>query len=485
MKNIVLRIDSSVYEEMSHVSFRRYPDQEYGTFFKISYSDTGDGLYINAYSLIEPCEGEIPEESALTVITPNYQERVIQIMMDSDLGVGFIHTHPEDFFPCPSELDNDLDRVMSSIFDGFCPEAPYISMILSKRSNGELLFSGRVYYKGEWYQVGSLNIVGKKFKKVINFNLPEKKRPELLIKTQERLGQSIGEQNTASLWSMTVAIIGSGGIGKPTIETLARAGYGKIIIIDYDHFSLSNYERDIAIFWDDLLKNDEILKVESAKQLIHKINPHIEVVAIKGNVVHPKVVRSLLASDVILNCSDSMTTRLLCLDMAFRFLIPVFQINVEVAKMSHLSVFHFYYPGTNCSICRNDIDFSKVSFENISKQEQKARLLEEKKALEKDKNMNQYYTGQVPILTVGSLTKMASAQICNWLNYYITGQDIDLPDYQSMDYLKRGHDICDMDFEPNSKCNYCSKSVALSDQGQLYQPYSPPEHIIQDHPEFL
>ena len=55
----------------------------------------------------------------------------------------------------------------------------------------------------------------------------------------ERFVSAFGEQALARLRGSTVAVVGAGGTGSAAIEVLARAGVGKLIIIDPDHVETS------------------------------------------------------------------------------------------------------------------------------------------------------------------------------------------------------------------------------------------------------
>lgn len=94
--------------------------------------------------------------------------------------------------------------------------------------------------------------------------MPEKfKRTELLL----------GKTAMGKLKNSRVAVFGVGGVGGYVVEALARAGVGKIDIIDNDTVSVSNINRQIIATCDSVGK----LKVDVAKERILKINPEAQV----------------------------------------------------------------------------------------------------------------------------------------------------------------------------------------------------------------
>ena len=61
----------------------------------------------------------------------------------------------------------------------------------------------------------------------------------------ERLELLIQKENIKKLNNLTVAVVGIGGVGGYTVESLVRCGIKKIIIIDYDTIDITNLNRQI------------------------------------------------------------------------------------------------------------------------------------------------------------------------------------------------------------------------------------------------
>lgn len=62
---------------------------------------------------------------------------------------------------------------------------------------------------------------------------------------QIRQNMLIGEANTEKLKNSKVAVVGLGGVGGATVEALARAGVGNLLLIDGDTISESNRNRQL------------------------------------------------------------------------------------------------------------------------------------------------------------------------------------------------------------------------------------------------
>ncbi|MBP3619536.1 MAG: ThiF family adenylyltransferase [Clostridia bacterium] len=86
----------------------------------------------------------------------------------------------------------------------------------------------------------------------------------------------VGEEGIKKLEKSSIAIIGVGGVGGYTAIMLARAGVGKITLVDFDVVDISNINRQVVANVETVGK----LKTEVMKDMIMKINPSCEVNAI-------------------------------------------------------------------------------------------------------------------------------------------------------------------------------------------------------------
>ncbi len=102
-----------------------------------------------------------------------------------------------------------------------------------------------------------------------------------------------------------VLIVGAGGIGCTTAELLARAGVGKITLIDADTIETSNLQRQIAFTPADIgqFKSDTL-----AKRLM-QINPHIRVEFYVGKLDQSNADEFVRQQDLVLDGCDNFTTR--------------------------------------------------------------------------------------------------------------------------------------------------------------------------------
>ncbi len=108
-----------------------------------------------------------------------------------------------------------------------------------------------------------------------------------------------------SLLKSKVAVIGLGGIGCPAATYLASSGVGHLCLIDFDHVSLSNLNRQVLFSEDDISEK----KAEAAKKNLQSLNSEIDIKSIPRKIDN-KFDKDLLKDyDYIIDCTDNFQTR--------------------------------------------------------------------------------------------------------------------------------------------------------------------------------
>lgn len=105
----------------------------------------------------------------------------------------------------------------------------------------------------------------------------------------------------------SVGVVGAGGLGSPVVLYLAAAGVGRITVVDDDCVELSNLQRQIMHGTPDI----GLKKVESARKAVMRINPEVEIVAVDSRLSYDNGEVLLGGCDVVADCTDSFTSRLM------------------------------------------------------------------------------------------------------------------------------------------------------------------------------
>ncbi len=117
--------------------------------------------------------------------------------------------------------------------------------------------------------------------------------PEIGIEGQERIAAA------------RVLIVGAGGLGSPAALYLAAAGVGVITLADADTVDLTNLQRQIMHATASVGR----AKVESGREALLRLNPHIQVVALAARLEGALLNEQVARADVVLDCTDNFTTR--------------------------------------------------------------------------------------------------------------------------------------------------------------------------------
>lgn len=124
----------------------------------------------------------------------------------------------------------------------------------------------------------------------------------------------LGEEGAARLERSTVMVLGIGGVGSYAAEGLARAGVGRLILVDPETISLSNVNRQIH----SLRSTVGQYKTDAMKARIADISPEIEVVTMH-TFYSPETVEELMAeakgADYIIDAIDTVSAKI---DLAVR-----------------------------------------------------------------------------------------------------------------------------------------------------------------------
>ncbi len=135
-----------------------------------------------------------------------------------------------------------------------------------------------------------------------------------------RTEKLIGKKALDKIRTSHVAVFGLGGVGGAALEGLARAGVGKLTLVDFDTVSESNINRQLIADTETV----GMLKTEAAKARVEKINPDAEVIAY--NIFYNEESAAevdLSGVDYIVDAIDSVRSKVSLVLRADRENIPI------------------------------------------------------------------------------------------------------------------------------------------------------------------
>ncbi len=130
----------------------------------------------------------------------------------------------------------------------------------------------------------------------------------------------LGAAGQERLLAATAAIAGCGALGSFEAGALARAGVGRLILIDRDYVERSNLQRQWL--YDDADAAEGLPKAVAAARHLAAINPDVQTVIRVADLTPSNAEELLEGADLILDGTDNFETRYLINDYSVREEVP-------------------------------------------------------------------------------------------------------------------------------------------------------------------
>ncbi len=138
------------------------------------------------------------------------------------------------------------------------------------------------------------------------------------LKRYDRQIMIFGVDGQLKLKKSNVLVVGVGGLGSPIALYLTAAGVGRIVLVDSEDVELSNLNRQILHWTEDVGKP----KVVSAVDKLRRLNPEVVVEGIKAR-ADEGLLRELIPKvDLVLDGLDNWETRFLVNKICVEFNKP-------------------------------------------------------------------------------------------------------------------------------------------------------------------
>ncbi|MCM1010305.1 MAG: tRNA threonylcarbamoyladenosine dehydratase [Fusobacterium sp.] len=127
-----------------------------------------------------------------------------------------------------------------------------------------------------------------------------------------------GEEFQKDLASKNICIMGLGGVGGYTAEMLARAGVGRLTLVDFDTVSTSNINRQIIALQSCVGEK----KTTLFEQRLKNINPNLEITSV-DDFYSENLELDLTQFDFVVDAIDSMRSKIHLLETCHKLGVPV------------------------------------------------------------------------------------------------------------------------------------------------------------------
>jgi adenylyltransferase/sulfurtransferase len=140
--------------------------------------------------------------------------------------------------------------------------------------------------------------------------LPELSKEEILRYSRHLIIPEVGVEGQKRLKAARVLLVGAGGLGSPNALYLAAAGVGTLGIVEADVVDVTNLQRQVLHGTKDVGRK----KLESARERIRDVNPHVKVIAHDAWLTSENALEILSGYDLVVDGTDNFATRYLVND---------------------------------------------------------------------------------------------------------------------------------------------------------------------------
>ena len=146
-------------------------------------------------------------------------------------------------------------------------------------------------------------------------------KDQVLRYSRQIILKEIGCEGQEKLLQAKVLVIGAGGLGSPALYYLASAGIGTLGIVDFDTVGISNLQRQILHYTEDIGRK----KVDSAEEKLKKINPQVNIIKHSSRVKEGNIEELVQQYDVIVDAVDNFAARYLISDCCYFMKKPLIE----------------------------------------------------------------------------------------------------------------------------------------------------------------
>lgn len=241
-----------------------------------------------------------------------YLEAAIDAAEAQDLAIIAMHSHPGGLFAF-SRADNESDaRVMPCLFQA-CGSVHGSAVMVPGGAVRARIYSPKM-------EVRDIDLVSVAHHDIRYWWANGEGRT--------RRPLTFTAAMTAELGRLTVVVIGVSGTGSIVAEQLARLGFGRIILIDFDKIERKNLNRILNARLDDAER--ERLKVDMFADAIVSYRGNGVAVPVAASVTTRGAVEFAATGDVLFSCVDTLEARQIADMMGSAFLMPVVDVGVVI-----------------------------------------------------------------------------------------------------------------------------------------------------------
>jgi len=251
-----------------------------------------------------------------------YLEQAIDVAEPGGCAVILIHSHPCGLFAFSVADDESDQQVIPSLFHAFGTSHGSAVMTADGAVRARLYDSGL-----QEYQVDLVTVSGDDLSYWWADKASDRGPGDRPI--------AFTSDMTTELGRLSALLIGASGTGSITGEQLARLGFGRIQVVDFDRLEWKNLNRILNSSCADADANR--LKVEVFAEAVDGYRGIGVAIPVQASITTREAVLAAAGCDVVFCCVDTLEARHIADLIAAAFLLPLFDVGVviPVRKKGH------------------------------------------------------------------------------------------------------------------------------------------------------
>ena len=157
-----------------------------------------------------------------------------------------------------------------------------------------------------------------------------------MIEAEANCSNKASQELKQKLQQTHIAVVGCGGLGCGTLLSLALLGVGILTLIDDDRVEEKNLQRQILYDLNSVGK----YKCNVAKEQLQARTKEVKINTFKERLTSKNSNQLLKEADIVLDCTDNYTARLVIDAFCSKYNVPMVYTGVKASE-GHISVFNY------------------------------------------------------------------------------------------------------------------------------------------------
>ena len=300
---------------------QRKSNEETIGFFKCGQQSTSDDELILGRDFFVPSPEEFVHQGRSGLeLSSECGLNILNMTIMEDCHLLQIHTHPGNGTPTFSAVDDNDEQEYSRFISELRPNARFISAVFNEDFSKSAF---REWRRGEIVDC-SIALIGDGKIETAQAANGASSYTDALVR------QAVfGQEFRRKLKSMSIGLVGCGGIGAVFAEQLARLGVSDWVLVDPDRIEFSNLNRFPFATTKDVSRR--AYKATLVARNIRRFwGENCDIDVIRSTVENKKALRNLARCDLIVAATDDNFSRVVLQKHSSKFIVPLLNLASDI-----------------------------------------------------------------------------------------------------------------------------------------------------------